>query len=145
MKGKKSCPTCYRQVGPRKRTCECGYEFALARETYTEKSQYADSGLTKSDVKDFAQGIIEDTQKEFPGYTGQKYIVTTPDGPCPVKYNGDIPEWVDSLLAYAEKARVYYSRQAIEYYGRKVFRELPNVLNELDEYLEKLYQPNFSA
>jgi len=128
-RGKKICPSCNAECGPRSFKCkECDHPF-IATSAPTAKP--VKSTKEKAEKKP-ALKVVHAPEPEAPAYTntGNRVLnITTPAGSCPCKpseltYEG-IKDWARRVHAYGLDRGVNYTPIAIAYWlGREFVDQL---------------------
>ncbi len=108
-KGHKNCPACKADVGCRVLTCPCGHEFTTA--------------------------VIGAVKPEDFFYPVRGNTILTPAGVCPIKYCGNLTDWVHDVLASDAEGN-HYSAAALKYWLRRVAPQVD--VKEIDAVLTSM-------
>ncbi len=84
-RGRKQCPKCQKFIGVRHKICVCKHVFQKKPEPIPEVD-----GPEYVEARNFVSAL---------GYNHIGFrVLFAPRGTCPVKFNGDVPEWADEVV-----------------------------------------------
>jgi len=136
-KGQKTCPKCLRTAGPRKKKCECGYDFPIK---YAPEKAAARRAATVAKKE-------EKTGPPLIFTCGKDFFKLMPK--LPSKVNPDtFAVWVAHVKEYPVKLPHfcggggqwgYFSKSAIRAYIEKIYVKTPKNADILNGWLDKIW------
>lgn len=137
-KGRKQCKHCQAFVGVRTQVCVCGEAFKKRTKKSAANRDYGEDPELQPALA-FGHAMA----------CWCASVCWTPEGKCPVKYKGDIEEWVRDVMhhRYSTHAQIL-SPRALRYWLRKFFDDpaspkLAKALKKLNEFVESVLGVDF--
>lgn len=146
-RGKKTCPECNKETGPRTLKCECGHDFKSQK-----KSAKTDvkTDVSKTNSKNTK---VQQVVTSVPSIHG---VIITPNGSCPFipeGYNKQtssfteivkdevIIEWANNIVGWGTQHGERYGLDALVYWARSFWDINSGEFNRIKDVLKNYFEP----